>query len=68
MPNPNDRKQIHINLWTDEQVADYEYARETTGITNDNDLVRFLFRRFRLQGERVLIDTPAPYSTEPVNA
>ena len=46
-------KTMHINLRGD-QVDDYLYARQATSITNDNDLVRFLFRRFRLQGERAL--------------
>jgi len=36
-------KQIHIHL-RDDQIRDYETVREATGITNDNDLVRHLFR------------------------
>lgn len=39
----NSVKQIHIHL-RDDQIADYETVREATGITNDNDLVRHLFR------------------------
>ena len=38
------RKTMHINLY-DDQVDDYQLVREQTGITNDNDLVRFLFRQ-----------------------
>jgi len=60
-------KAMHINLHGD-QITDYQYAREMTGITNDNDLVRFLFRRFKLQGERLMTDERAPYVTEPANA
>ena len=37
------RKQIHVNL-IDDQVADYEVVQAVTGITNDNDLIRHLFR------------------------
>jgi len=37
------RKQIHINLVGD-QIDDYEIVQAVTGITNDNDLVRHLFR------------------------
>ena len=40
----NARKQIHINL-CGEQIADYQLVRQETGITNDSDLVRFLFRQ-----------------------
>ena len=39
------KKTMHINLYG-QQVEDYETARRETGIQNDNDLVRFLFRRF----------------------
>jgi len=60
-------KAMHINLHG-EQITDYQFARDTTGITNDNDLVRFLFRRFRLQGERQMTDTPTPYVVESANA
>lgn len=37
-------KAMHINLRGD-QVTDYEVVREYLGITNDNDLVRYLFRQ-----------------------
>jgi hypothetical protein len=57
---------MHINLWTPEQVEDYQYARDITGITNDNDLVRFLFRRFHLHGTatRTLVNSAVQYETE----
>ena len=48
-------KQLHIRL-EGAQIDDYQYARSVTGIQSDADLVRFLFRRFRLQGERALAD------------
>lgn len=59
----NRRKQIHVNFLTEDQIADYEYARQLTGIRNDADLVRFLLRRFRLHSERELVDTRAKYET-----
>ncbi|HUT20235.1 MAG TPA: hypothetical protein VM366_13855 [Anaerolineae bacterium] len=64
-----ERKQIHVNLWGNEQIADYEFARQITGITNDNDLLRHLLRQFRLNRQKpanVLVDTPSSYHTEPV--
>jgi len=38
------KKVMHINLHGT-QVDDYELMRFETGITNDNDLVRHLFRK-----------------------
>ena len=61
-----ERKQIHVNLWGNEQIADYEFARQITGITNDNDLLRHLLRQFRLEKQqpaRTLIDSPSEYIT-----
>jgi len=62
------RKAIHLNLHG-AQIEDYRFARQVTGITNDNDLLRHLLRQFRLDREKpanVLVDTPAPYRAEPV--
>ena len=42
------KKAMHINLYG-EQVDDYEACCRYTGITNDNDLVRFLFRQMARQ-------------------
>lgn len=39
-----DTKAMHINL-TGNQIDDYEVVKQHLGITNDNDLVRFLFRQ-----------------------
>jgi len=61
-----ERKQIHVNLWGNEQIADYEFARQITGITNDNDLLRHLLRQFRLEKQqpaRTLVDRPGEYIT-----
>ena len=61
-----ERKQIHVNLWGNEQIADYEFARQMTGITNDNDLLRHLLRQFRLEKQqpaRTLVDRPGEYVT-----
>ena len=58
-------KQIHLNLH-DEQLEDYQFARQETGITNDNDLLRHLLRQFRLEKQRparTLVDTPGSYVT-----
>ena len=44
MPEFSKRKTMHINLY-DDQIRDYEVVRRDTAITNDNDLVRHLFRR-----------------------
>jgi hypothetical protein len=38
------RKAMHINL-TGSQIDDYELVKEHTGITNDNDLMRYLLRQ-----------------------
>jgi hypothetical protein len=35
---------MHINL-TGNQIEDYKVVRNYLGITNDNDLVRFLLRQ-----------------------
>lgn len=37
-------KAMHINL-TGSQIEDYKVVRRYTGITNDNDLVRYLLRQ-----------------------
>jgi len=37
-------KQIHLYLRGD-QVDDYEVVKQSTGISNDSDLVRYLFRQ-----------------------
>lgn len=44
MAGSGKRKAMHINL-SGAQVADYKLVKEYTGITNDNDLVRYLFRQ-----------------------
>ncbi len=46
-------KQIHINLY-DDHVEDYEVVRQATGIMNDNDLVRYLFRQAAISARRQL--------------
>jgi len=64
----DERKAIHLNLHGT-QIEDYRFARQTTGITNDNDLLRHLLRQFRLDRQKpanVLVDTPSSYHTEPV--
>ena len=56
-----EHKVMHINLY-DDQVKDYKTVRHATGITNDNDLVRFLFRRMALQlAAPPIIDTRVPH-------
>ena len=58
-------KAIHLNLHG-EQLRDYEFACQETGITNDNDLLRHLLRQFRLEKQqpaRTLVDTRGEYIT-----
>lgn len=44
------KKAMHINL-TGDQIDDYELCRTYTGITNDNDLIRFLLRQTARQAK-----------------
>jgi len=56
-------KAIHLNLHG-EQLRDYQFARQETGITNDNDLLRHLLRQFRLEKQRsarTLVDSGVEY-------
>jgi len=56
-------KAIHLNLHG-EQLDDYTFARQETGIMNDNDLLRHLLRQFRLEKQRpahTLVDSPGSY-------
>jgi len=39
-----EKKSMHINLIGDDQLDDYDVVCWATGITNDNDIVRYLFR------------------------
>jgi hypothetical protein len=40
-----DSKQLHINLNTPDQVADYVAVRTALGIRRDADLIRYLLRK-----------------------
>jgi len=62
------RKTMHINLYGD-HVEDYDMVRMATGITNDNDLVRYLFRQYANDIRKYIgADACAKLSREPADA
>lgn len=46
-------KQLHINLDTRDQIADYATVRDALGIRRDADLIRYLLRK---EAESIRID------------
>jgi hypothetical protein len=63
MTDEKRKKTMHINL-TGDQVDDYELCRTYTGIMNDNDLVRFLFRQAARQAATLPMFAPPEQERE----